>query len=201
MSLSPTTESSWHCYPKVHGSRGGGHSPKGACASSTALPPGGNLTTDLQARAAGVFTTCLRKHLQTKGQTTILLFLFVRPGSKSFLGVSQSQWPSGGRKVCTLRLFHLYFLSFSYRRHSGSRTEGSPEVGEQLPWALRSPCGASFVVAESQRGQAPAAWSGWPGCWRSGKRGQRRLLGCPFGVRAWQCSPGGSAAWRGWLGC
>lgn len=64
--------------------------PEGSLCFKHSTVSWGDLMTDLQARAAGVFTTCLWKHLQAKGRTTILLFLYVRPGSKSFLGVSQS---------------------------------------------------------------------------------------------------------------
>lgn len=105
------------------------------------------------------------------------------------------------RKVCTLEMLLFLFPKLQSRRHSWCRTKASLEEGQQLPWALRSPCGASSGFAESQRGRESAAWREWPGCWRSGKRAQRHLLGCPFGVVAWLCCPGGSAAWSGWPRC
>ena len=76
--------------------------------------------------------------------------------------------------------------------------KGSPKVGEQLSWALRSPCGASSGVVESRRGQVSVAWRGWPGSWRSGKTGEPHLSGGSFVVAAGSHHPGGSAARRAW---
>lgn len=92
------------------------------------------------------------------------------------------------------RLFSLYFLSSSHGRHSWCTRKGLPEAGEQLPWALRSPCGASSDVAESQRGRAPAARSMGPGRQSSGMRAPQSLPGCPFGTAAQWYSSGWSTA-------
>lgn len=127
-----------------------------------------------------------------------MLFLFLLLGSKPRLDDSHHSGPQeAGLYPETVPSPLPMFQS---QKAQLVRDQGLPRGGGAASRALRSPCAASSGVAESQRGREPAAWRGWPRCWRSGRRAQWHLPGCPCGVAAQLCSPGGSAVWRGWPG-
>lgn len=123
------------------------------------------LTTDPQDRTPGAVTR-LRKYLQEK-EELVLPFRFLL-GSKSWLDASHHSGPQeAGLHPETVP---SPLPKFQSQKAQLVRDQGLPRGGGAASRALRSPCAASSGVAENQRGRAPAAWRGWPRCWRSGRR-------------------------------